>query len=323
MVILQNLKPTPRLYLILVLVLSQVTLALDLLELEEHSDLHCEILLELKDSVIVVVDDVDTVLAKEGIERMNYSNMMFNTEYKIISTQGKYTIKREGDTFLSGASINMLPQDTITTDSSGQVDLIFKNGYQIKIDTNTTFLVQKFSDSKKGRWKQTIDFFLIKGTIWFTGKKLASNLIHIKIFTPVAMVHVTGTVFFVNHDEEKKETSTGAYQGSVGVQLLRSEMGEVVVNAGERVSVSSEKQKIMQDELHPGEGVLLDEFMFQSGFRRVRDDRKITSKLGMWSFIGLVGGGVVAVGSGMFVYVLLTDEEVPEEPTQTDLTVTW
>ena len=71
----------------------------------------------------------------------------------------------------------------------------------------------------------------------------------INVRSPGAVVKVTGTTFATWYNPKKKETSVGVLEGTVGVQLLRSDIGEVMVNRHEKVTVSSEKEKVLQDEL--------------------------------------------------------------------------
>jgi hypothetical protein len=290
--------------------------ALDRVELSNGNKIHCRIVGESADSVVVKVGKTDTLISRSDIQILTYSEDDFKTELRVASSGPRSMVSRGKSALKPDEMLELRPEDVLEAGGERQMALLFKNGMQVGISPGAAAVVATARTEKKP-YASYVEIRVERGEAYCMVQKGQVGHGNVTLHTPNATVRVREALFMMHFDSVRQETSVAVRGGAVGVQLLGSDIGEVIVNGGERVVVSSAKNKVMQDELSSSEAESL--LGAESFFARrrvgdvkapkVRKGRPLVARWYFWTPIVVAGGGGVAA-------LLLLSQEKTEWPAE-------
>ena len=138
----------------------------------------------------------------------------------------------------------------VQTDEDGELVIVFEDGTAAKVDKNTTFIIREAKKTAKQRY---FIIELLKGSITSNSATITTVDeigLNYQIKTPVAVAAVRGTIFIVEHKEDKSDIAV--FKGSVNVQGQTGH--EIQVEQDYQTSVTSQKPP---ERVHPIEERLM------------------------------------------------------------------
>jgi hypothetical protein len=241
-----------------VLSLARQIPAVDKISFPGREPLYGRIVWEGTDSVVVERRWNDTVAALADIDSLTYSADQFTTRYRMVSFGPGYSVMRGNKTLEFENVFDLEAGDTVRSGQSQPLALLFKSGTQVRLSANSTVVVTNVREPENTGGKTLIEITLVEGNVCATELEASAEEVELRIMTPGALIRPHKALFLVSYNEMEMNTVVSAIDGSAGVQLERSSLGEVLINAGERVAVSAKNQKVMQDEITAGDVAQLD-----------------------------------------------------------------
>lgn len=139
---------------------------------------------------------------------------------KVISVQGRVTIKRRGEHGWQAVGLNdaLFAGDQIRVEANSRAGIVLSNDAVLRLDQNTTLV---FTEIEK---ETTFIFKLLRGAANFFSRRARS----LKIFTPFVNGVVEGTEFYVQVDAE--QTRIDLFEGRI---LAQNPFGELHLVKGQ------------------------------------------------------------------------------------------
>jgi hypothetical protein len=148
------------------------------------------------------------------------TNSMFILQHKagLQPLGGGVEVQKKGTSEWSHVSSNafVTAGDWVRTGTQGQAELRWIGPTRVRVDPQTTLLVQSAMSNRLNQSKTAV-FRLDLGKVWVRVARLLSPKDRLEVRTPTATVAAHGTVFSVHVDPET-ETAVEVFSGQVQVQ---------------------------------------------------------------------------------------------------------
>jgi hypothetical protein len=167
------------------------------------------------------------------------TNSMFILQHKagLRPLGGSVEVQKKGTSEWSHVSSNayVTAGDWVRTDANGQAELRWVGPTRVRVDPQTTLLVQSALSNRLNQSKTAV-FRLDLGKIWVRVARLLSPREHLEVRTPTATVAAHGTVFSVRVDPEN-ETEVEVFSGPVKVQGNQGQQRLFQLQAQQQIEV--------------------------------------------------------------------------------------
>ena len=158
---------------------------------------------------------------------------------KVESYEGDVKLQRSTKEKNIFKGMNLISSDKVTTGKESLMEILADSDKHILAKENTCFSIVSTGDEKNGK----IDVKLEYGTSLIEIENKLTGGAEFNVNTPNATASVRGTIFEVSYDKDKKETVIVVTEGTVQVTSAK---GTVMLNAGDKITVTSEGELLVQ-----------------------------------------------------------------------------
>ncbi|MBD3393256.1 MAG: hypothetical protein GF418_14130 [Chitinivibrionales bacterium] len=237
--------------LALVLLFAGMAHAVDLVRHSDTTKTYCRILRENDNSVRVHTDSGAIDIAVESITGITYSREDFSSPARIVY-EGAGTVIRRGEDTLA-ADISWLDKgDVATAGPDRAAGILFVNGFQILLSPQSSVALLKAETDSDGH--ESLELELLEGSLVASLGAEDAEKSRVVMRSRDCVVSIREGICAIEPVPEQKVTAVDVFEGTVRVQVVGSEIGEVVVAENERVLASGFDRSVMEDYLPEEKG---------------------------------------------------------------------
>ena len=127
-----------------------------------------------------------------------------NAIASIKSLNGNVQVQRKNHILAARSGLVLNDKDMVKTLNNGRVTLLFRDGSEVRLFANTTFIIEKTSESK-GKKRRFINLFKLKlGSLW---GKFSRSSKKTMIITPTATAGIKGTNLTLSEQDNRLDVS--------------------------------------------------------------------------------------------------------------------